>query len=168
MPQVILLAIVSVQVLLVIAVSYFENRALLHQATNAFKPYVLPHLSERRLHSLLSGVGSVNSRPSLIEGLSLDEEALFRNWRSGEKARLSNSRMSRSQVRVQLYLHTESLQTEIDSVWAAAHFVSRLAEEHNDENLAITASELLSLHGRLSDQFSGLVTALREATASDA
>ncbi len=72
--------------------------------------------------------------------------------------------MSESQARTRLYLHAEALQTEIDGVRSAALFFSRLAKEHDDENLAIAASGLLTLHGRLSDRFGGLVTVLREAS----
>ncbi len=70
--------------------------------------------------------------------------------------------MSESQARARLYLQAEALQTEIDSVRAAALFLIRLTKEHDDENLAMVASELLSLSGRLSDRFGGLVAVLRE------
>ena len=84
-PHVILLAVVSVQVTVVVAVAYLENRMLLHQETKAFIPHVLSHLSERRLSSSLSPAGSPNSGPFLIGEFSFDEEALFENRGSGEK-----------------------------------------------------------------------------------
>ena len=71
--------------------------------------------------------------------------------------------MSESQARARLYLHAEALLTEIDGVRATALFLSRLAKEQDDENLAMVASELVSLYGRLSDRFGGLVAVLREA-----
>ena len=74
--------------------------------------------------------------------------------------------MSETQVRARLYLHAEALQTEIDGVRTDALFFSRLAKQHDDENLAMVASGLLSLHGRLSDRFGGLVAVLRKASNS--
>ncbi len=100
-------------------------------------------------------------------GVFFVADPLFATWGSNPQAGLPNSRMSETQLRARLYLHAEALQTEIDGVRSAALFFSRLAKEHDDENLAIAASGLLTLHGRLSDRFGGLVAVLRTASNSE-
>ena len=50
------------------------------------------------------------------------KDPLFALWGGSQQVELSNSSMSKSQVRARLYLHAEALLTEIDDVRAGADF----------------------------------------------